>query len=63
MTRTSVTVPNWPKYSLSLSGVVCQDSPPTKSFPGDESEEERERVKIYKCTIYKPDICRISVEI
>ncbi len=39
MTRTSVTVPNWPKYSLSFSGVVCHDSPPTKSLPGAESEE------------------------
>ena len=40
MTRTSVTVPNWPKYSRSFSGVVCQDSPPTKSFPGAESEPD-----------------------
>lgn len=33
MMSTSVTDPNCPKYSLSLSGVVCQDKPPTKSFP------------------------------
>ena len=35
MTSTSVMLPNCPKYSLSLSGVVCHDSPPTNSFPGD----------------------------
>jgi hypothetical protein len=39
MTRTSVTLPNWPKYSLSFSGVVCQLKPPTKSLPGELSEE------------------------
>ena len=38
MTRTSVTVPNWPKYSRSRSWLVCHDSPPTNSFPGAESE-------------------------
>ena len=38
ITRTSVTFPNWPKYSLSLSWLVCQESPPTNSFPGAESE-------------------------
>ena len=37
ITRTSVTVPNCPKYSLNLSGVVCHDSPPTNSFPGEPS--------------------------
>ena len=40
MTSTSVTVPNWPKYSRNFSGVVCQDSPPTKSLPGAESEPD-----------------------
>ncbi len=39
MTSTSVTDPNWPKYSLSFSGVVCQERPPTKSLPGELSEE------------------------
>ena len=38
MTRTSVTVPNCPKYSRSLSWLVCQLRPPTNSFPGAESE-------------------------
>ena len=38
MTSTSVTVPNWPKYSRSRSWLVCHDSPPTNSFPGAESE-------------------------
>ena len=38
MTSTSVTVPNWPKYSRSLSWFVCQLRPPTNSFPGAESE-------------------------
>ena len=37
ITSTSVTVPNWPKYSRSLSGVVCQESPPTNNLPGDPS--------------------------
>lgn len=31
---TSVTVPNMPKYSLSLSLDVCQLSPPTNNLPG-----------------------------
>lgn len=34
MIRTSVTVPNMPKYSLSLSLEVCQLRPPTNSLPG-----------------------------
>lgn len=34
MIRTSVTVPNMPKYSLSFSLLVCHDRPPTKSLPG-----------------------------
>ena len=38
MTRTSVTLPNWPKYSLSRSWLVCQLRPPTNSLPGAESE-------------------------
>ena len=38
MTSTSVTVPNCPKYSRSLSWFVCQLRPPTNSFPGAESE-------------------------
>lgn len=32
--RTSVTVPNIPKYSLSFSLDVCQLKPPTNNFPG-----------------------------
>ena len=43
MTSTSVTLPNWPKYSRSLSWLVCQLRPPTKSLPGAESEEGVER--------------------
>ena len=43
ITRTSVTLPNCPKYSLSLSWLVCQERPPTKSFPGAESEFGVER--------------------
>ena len=43
ITRTSVTLPNCPKYSLSLSWLVCQERPPTKSFPGAESELGVER--------------------
>ena len=43
ITSTSVTLPNWPKYSRSLSWLVCQLSPPTKSLPGAESEEGVER--------------------
>jgi len=43
MTRTSVTVPNCPKYSRSFSGVVCQESPPTKSLPGAESDDGVDR--------------------
>ena len=38
ITSTSVTVPNWPKYSRSRSWFVCQLRPPTNSFPGAESE-------------------------
>ena len=38
ITSTSVTVPNWPKYSRSRSWLVCQLRPPTNSFPGAESE-------------------------
>lgn len=38
MIRTSVTVPNMPKYSFSLSELVCQLSPPTNSFPGAGSD-------------------------
>lgn len=34
MIRTSVTVPNIPKYSLSFSLLVCHDKPPTNNFPG-----------------------------
>lgn len=34
MMRTSVTVPNMPKYSRSFSLLVCQERPPTKSLPG-----------------------------
>merc|ERR1719187_2104374 len=43
ITKTSVTFPNWPKYSLSFSGVVCQDRPPTNNLPGAESELGVER--------------------
>ena len=43
MTRTSVTVPNCPKYSRSFSGVVCHERPPTKSLPGAESEDGVDR--------------------
>lgn len=38
MIRTSVTVPNMPKYSLNLSELVCQLRPPTNSLPGAGSE-------------------------
>ena len=34
MTITSATSPNWEKYSLTLSGVVCQLNPPINIFPG-----------------------------
>lgn len=37
MINTSVTLPNMPKYSLSLSADVCQLSPPTNNLPGAES--------------------------
>lgn len=37
MINTSVTFPNIPKYSLSLSPDVCQLRPPTNNFPGAES--------------------------
>lgn len=40
MIRTSVTVPNIPKYSLNLSILVCQLSPPTNSLPGAGSVPE-----------------------
>lgn len=36
--KTSVTVPNMPKYSFSLSELVCQLSPPTNSLPGAGSD-------------------------
>ena len=51
MTRTSVTVPNCPKYSRSFSGVVCHERPPTKSFPGalsDDGVERPEKQRILK---------------
>lgn len=39
ITSTSVTLPNWPKYSRSFSALVCQLSPPTNSLPGAGSLE------------------------
>lgn len=38
MIKTSVTVPNMPKYSFSFSELVCQLRPPTNSFPGAGSD-------------------------
>jgi len=32
-----------PKYSLSFSGVVCHESPPTNSLPGAESDDGVDR--------------------
>lgn len=37
MIKTSVTLPNIPKYSFNLSADVCQLRPPTNSLPGAES--------------------------
>lgn len=37
MMRTSVTLPNMPKYSFNLSADVCQLRPPTNSLPGADS--------------------------
>ena len=34
ITMTSATSPNWEKYSLTFSGVVCQERPPMNILPG-----------------------------
>ena len=54
MTRTSVTFPNCPKYSRSLSCEVCQDNPPTNNLPGAESEFGVERPLDSPCEPISP---------
>ena len=58
---TSATSPNWEKYSLTFSGVVCQDKPPINILPGSlgisskligVNAEKRPRIQIFSTSNY-----------
>lgn len=61
MISTSATAPNMAKYSLSFSELVCQLSPPTKSFEGDGDVEPAGAV-VVGTGVLRPDEGEVSVD-